>query len=148
MNLHSIHDAVVRPARPEDRADILRLVKFFVDAGRLLPRCCEEIDHLIGCGFVAELKGEIVGFGALDVYSQKLAEIRSLAVLLELHHQGIGRLIVDACVERARESGILEVMAISSSEDFFLSCGFAYTLPGEKKAFFCQTVNADYSTSG
>ena len=141
MTSQPIHEAVVRPARLEDRAEVLRLVKFFVDAGRLLPRCCDEIDYLIGCGFVAELNGAIVGFGALDVYSKKLAEVRSLAVVLELHNRGIGRQIVEACVQRARELGILEVMAISSSEDFFLSCGFGYTLPGEKKAFFCQTAD-------
>jgi N-acetylglutamate synthase-like GNAT family acetyltransferase len=141
MTSQPTDDALIRPARAADRAEILKLVQFFVDAGRLLPRCCDEIDHLIPCGFVAELKRAIVGFGALDVYSQKLAEIRSLAVVLELHHRGIGRQIIEACVRRARELGILEVMAISSSEDFFLSCGFAFTLPGEKKAFFCQTAD-------
>jgi len=31
------------------------------------------------------------------------------------------------------------VMAITSSDSFFQSCGFDYTLPGEKRALFIQT---------
>ena len=42
-------------------------------------------------------------------------------------------------VELAREKNILEVMAITSSDGFFKSCGFDFTLPGEKKALFFQT---------
>jgi len=140
MNSQPIQDAIIRPATPADRAEVLPLVRFFVDAGKLLPRCCDEIDNLIRCGFVAEQNGQIIGFAALDIYSQKLAEIRSLAVQLDLHGQGIGKQLIEACLQRARDLEILEVMAITSSEDFFLSCGFAYTLPGEKKAFFCQTA--------
>jgi hypothetical protein len=34
---------------------------------------------------------------------------------------------------------VLEVMAITSSDGFFISCGFDFTLPGEKKALFYQT---------
>jgi amino-acid N-acetyltransferase len=52
---------------------------------------------------------------------------------------GVGRHLVDACVARARDLQILEVMAITSSEAFFLACGFDFTLPGEKKALFIQT---------
>jgi hypothetical protein len=42
-------------------------------------------------------------------------------------------------VEFAKERSILEVMAITSSEEFFQSCGFDFTLPGERKALFLQT---------
>jgi N-acetylglutamate synthase-like GNAT family acetyltransferase len=75
----------------------------------------------------------------LEVYSKKLAEIRSLCVAESHRFRGIGQALVNSCVERARELNILEVMAISSTDDFFRSCGFDFTLPGEKKAFFVQT---------
>jgi N-acetylglutamate synthase-like GNAT family acetyltransferase len=76
---------------------------------------------------------------ALEVYSRKLAEIRSLAVSPTLQGKGVGKLLVEACIQLAREKNVLEVMAITSSDGFFISCGFDFTLPGEKKALFYQT---------
>jgi GNAT superfamily N-acetyltransferase len=63
-------------------------------------------------------------------------EIRSLAVSAEAQGLGIGKKLVTACVELAKVENVLEVMAISSNEEFFQSCGFDFTLPGEKKALF------------
>jgi N-acetylglutamate synthase-like GNAT family acetyltransferase len=60
-------------------------------------------------------------------------------VAADYQGRGIGKRLVDACVTRAREENVFEVMAVTSSEEFFHSCGFDYTLPGEKKAFFLQT---------
>jgi amino-acid N-acetyltransferase len=76
---------------------------------------------------------------ALEIYSRKLAEIRSLAVAKDAQGMGIGKLLVRACVERAQQEDILEVMAITASEDFFVSCGFDFTTPNLKKAMFFQT---------
>ena len=102
----------------------------------MLPRTNEELVELLSHGFVAVLEERIVGFAALEVYSQKLAEIRSLAVEDSLQGTGIGRRLVQACVERGRQQNVLEVMAITSSDEFFKACGFDFTLPGEKKALF------------
>jgi amino-acid N-acetyltransferase len=68
-----------------------------------------------------------------------MAEIRSLAVSPDAQRKGIGKQLVEACVDRARQLHILEVMEITSTEEFFRSCGFDFTLPGEKKALFLQT---------
>jgi N-acetylglutamate synthase-like GNAT family acetyltransferase len=68
-----------------------------------------------------------------------MAELRSLAVDLEYRRHGVGSRLVAACVDLARSRNVLEVMAITSSERFFVSCGFDFTLPGEKKALFYQT---------
>ena len=83
--------------------------------------------------------GRIVGFATLEIYSRKLAEVRALVVADDQKGKGVGRMLVEACIQRAREEDIMEVMAISSAESFFLSCGFGFTLPDEKKAFFLQT---------
>ena len=129
----------VRPATADDVAELDRFVQPFVEQKKLLPRTIDELEELISHGFIAERDGRIVGFAALEVYSKKLAEVRSLAVLPELQGQGIGKQLVQACIDRAREKNILEVMAITSSEEFFRACGFDFTLPGEKKALFLQT---------
>lgn len=130
---------IIRQARKEDVPKVHAFIRPFVAAGRLLERTMEELDLLVDDGFVAEVDGRIVGFAALEVYSKKLAELRSLAVSDLYRGQGLGKKLVTACVDRAREKNVLEVMAITSSEEFFRSCGFDFTLPGEKKALFVQT---------
>ena len=129
----------IRPATLEDVAALDDFIQPFVAMGKLLPRTRDELEELIRYGFLAEVDGTIVGFAALEVYSKKLAEIRSLAVVPEYQRHGIGKRLVEACIDLARERNILEVMAITSSEGFFQSCGFDFTLPGEKKALFIQT---------
>ena len=115
------------------------LIEPFVQLRKLLPRTIDELALLLPNYFVAEAAGRIVGCVALEVYSSKLAELRSLVVAPEFQGRGVGKLLVEACVQRAREEKILEVMAITSAEEFFQSCGFDFTLPGEKKALFFQT---------
>ena len=115
------------------------LIEQFVSRGKILSRTLDELEHVLANGYVALQEELVVGFVTLEIYSHKLAEIRSLVVDDTMQGQGIGRRLVETCVERARERGVFEVMAVSSSEDFFRTCGFDFTLPGEKKAFFLQT---------
>ena len=132
-------EALIRPAVVQDVQPLEDFIRPFVESDRLLPRTTGELTSLIEYGFVAELQGRIAGFAALEVYSAKLAEIRSLAVAPIHQGRGIGRRLIDACVSRAKELNILEVMAITATEEFFQRCGFDYTLPGQKKALFIQT---------
>lgn len=131
--------ATIRRAKHDDLEAVEALIRRFVQGGKLLPRTFQELESLVDNLFVAEIDGEIVGCAALDIYNRKLAEIRSLAVSPETQGSGLGKKLVQACVELAESQGIFEVMAISSSEDFFKACGFDFTLPNERKAFFLQT---------
>jgi amino-acid N-acetyltransferase len=131
--------AEVRPSTRADLDDIYEFIQPFVDAGRLLPRTLDELEDLVPTGFVAILNDEVVGFIALEIYSQKLAEIRSLCVSRAHQGKGIGKKLTHACVDLARRRKVFEVMAITSSDEFFRSCGFDFTLPGEKKALFMLT---------
>jgi amino-acid N-acetyltransferase len=130
---------MVRAARLRDLRGVEEFIAPFVDAGRLLPRTTDELSSLLSTGFVAVVQRRIVGFAALEVYSKKLAELRSLAVADEWQGQGIGRRLVEACVNLAKERRVFEVMTITSTDQFFRRCGFDFTLPGEKKALFLQT---------
>ena len=134
------HDGfAVRSAREADVDALGLFIAPFVERGRLLPRTHDELEDLTVDGFIAESNGQIVGFAALEIYSSKLAELRSLAVSPDQQGRGIGKALVTACVERARQRHVFEVMAITSSDEFFQRCGFDFTLPGEKKAVFLQT---------
>ena len=66
------------------------------------------------------------------------AEIQCLAVKEGYQGHGLGSDLVRSCVELARERGIMEVMAISSSEKFLQNLGFDYSLPDQKRALFYQ----------
>jgi amino-acid N-acetyltransferase len=134
------HDGfTIRPALESDVGALGLFIAPFVERGRLLPRTQDELEDLTVDGFIAESVGRIVGFAALEIYSSKLAELRSLAVADDQQGRGIGKALVSACVERAKQRHVFEVMAITSSEEFFQRCGFDFTLPGEKKAVFLQT---------
>lgn len=132
-------DIAIRPARFDDLEGIEDLVEPFVDGGKLLPRTWDELQSLVPTGFVAEYAGRIVAFAALEIYSRKMAEIRSLCVAEGFQGKGVGRRLVRACVDFATERRVFEVMVVTSSEEFFQTCGFDFTLPGEKKALFLQT---------
>src|SRR5262245_29021037 len=131
---------VIRSAAAADIPAIADLIKPFVDEGSLLERTYDEFEDLLPNFFVAvDEDGVIVGCAALEIYSRKLAEIRSLAVASSAQGHGVGRKLVEACVERARERNVLEIMAITASDAFFQTCGFDYTLPSLKRAVFLQT---------
>ena len=132
-------EVTIRRATISDVAELSEFIKPFVAQGRLLQRTTMELEILVANCFLAVYQGRVVGCAALEIYSDKLAELRSLAVDPNVRRMGIGHRLVDACVESAMQHNILEVMAITSSEEFFKSCGFDFTLPGEKKALFIQT---------
>jgi N-acetylglutamate synthase-like GNAT family acetyltransferase len=138
-NAQTLTNVLIRRASVGDIERISEFITPFVQAGKLLPRTFDELEDLVTNLYLAEIDGAIVGCAALEIYSRKLAEVRSLAVSESVRGLGIGRQLVEACVQRAREENILEVMAITSAEDFFKACGFDFTLPGEKKALFYQT---------
>jgi amino-acid N-acetyltransferase len=129
----------IRPATPDDLAAITDFIAPFVAARTLLPRTVAELGDLIDTLFIAEQDGVLVGCAALEIYSNKLAEVRSLAVSPKMQGAGVGKQLVSACVKLAHERAVFEVMAITSNDHFFRACGFDWTLPGERKALFLQT---------
>src|SRR5579871_2178546 len=118
----------VRRAQMADVEALQKFIQPFVEQGKLLPRTHNELVELTTNGFLAESQGRIVGFGALEIYSTKLAELRSLAVSAEFQGHGIGKALVESCVQLARQKHVFEVMAITSAEEFFHRCGFDFTL--------------------
>lgn|GEM_PF-617723 len=141
---------LLRPATSSDVPNIAELIAPFVIERKLLPRGPAELLELTVNGFVAESDGVVVGFAAIDVYSRKLAELVCLAVRADRQRAGVGKRLVRRCILRARELGVLELLAISASDEFLKDCGFDYTLPEQKRALFCQPLapRADESSAG
>ena len=129
--------------RPAVRDDLVALEAFlgpFIEAKQVIGRTADELIYLLSTSFVAvDPDDTIVGFATLEIYSHKLAEVRSLTVAADRRGHGLGQRIVEACVDLARRKNIFEVMAITAAEPLFERCGFDAALPGQKKALFLQT---------
>ncbi len=87
--------------------------------------------------FVAEHRGKIVGCCALQVYSRRLAEVRSLAVQPDYSGQGIAARLVDACRKRGGERRVKQLLAVTSEPAFFERRGFTVH-SGWKTALFAS----------
>jgi amino-acid N-acetyltransferase len=121
--------ALIRPAVAGEMPAIRRLIGGYKSL--LMQSDLPRIPSF----FVAELDGRIVGCCALQIYSRRLAEIRSLAVHPDLTRSGIGSRLVEACKRRARERGVKQVMAVTSSSEFFEKLDFS-TFKRERTALF------------
>jgi N-acetylglutamate synthase-like GNAT family acetyltransferase len=124
---------VIRRAAAQDIDEILALIGANTD--RLVPRERDELRQLIDSFWVAEEDGAIVGCCCLEVYSPKIAELRSLAVRESHRRRGIGAQLTAAAVEEANRRGIPQVLVVTSNRDFFERLNFGSCL-NEKYALF------------
>jgi N-acetylglutamate synthase-like GNAT family acetyltransferase len=124
--------ASIRPARPGEMAEIRRLIGGYESL--LMQTDLPRIPSF----FVAEVGGRLVGCCALQIYSQRLAEIRSLAVHPDWTRSRIGSQLVEACKQRAKDRGVKQVMAVTSSPEFFEKLDFS-TFKRERIALFYDT---------
>ena len=134
----------ILPATHEDFVVVRDFLAPFMDGVHLLERTSVELELLLKHSFKAVALDKdagserIVGFCALEIYSRKLAELQCLAVDADFRRKGVGTELVKACVDKAREEKVKEMMAISSSDEMFKACGFDYSLPNQKRALFIE----------
>lgn len=87
--------------------------------------------------FVARDGSDLAGCCALQIYSKRLAEVRSLAVDPHFQDRGVASNLVECCIARARERGVRELFAVTSQTSFFGRLGFA-PFRREKTAMFFE----------
>ena len=109
---------LLRPAKTKDRGAIRALV-------RLHPKQLVQ-DHVPATRdfFVAEENREIIGCCALEIYSRKIAEIRSLVVKKDFQGKGVATKLIKKCLERAKHNKVREILTITSGVDLFGKLGF------------------------
>ncbi|RMF39227.1 MAG: hypothetical protein D6753_14310, partial [Planctomycetota bacterium] len=66
----------VRPSCESDLEQVRAFLQPFVEQRKILRRTRAELAALLNTGFVAEVDGLLIGFGAIEIYSKKLAEIQ------------------------------------------------------------------------
>ncbi len=114
----------VRPATTGDVPAMQALINGFAAQNRMLFRSAAELSEFINEYLVAEAGGLLTGVCGLHPVAGGLAEVRGLAVASDAAGQGIGRLLVDGCVERARDFGIAKVYTLTLVPGFFERMGF------------------------
>ena len=114
----------IRPAKTRDVAAIRSIAEPLIEKRILLGKELVELFESIQEFVVAELDGEVVGFGALHVMWEDLAEVRTLAVAEHAKRRGIGAAMLNELLARAEQLGIKRVFCLTFEVDFFRANGF------------------------
>src|SRR5262245_56352228 len=124
---------MLRKANPSDIPGIVDLINANLD--KLLPRTADQVRELLETFWVVEEGGEIVGCCCLEVYSHKIAELRSLTVRADCRRKGFGEILVAAAIEEAERRRIPQVLVVTSSPEYFEKHNFGPCL-NEKYVMF------------
>ncbi len=117
---------MIRKAALDDIHTIHSLLQLYSRKGELLARPLSRLyDHLRDFWvFEDALTKKIVGCCALQFCWDKLAEIRSLAVLPEYTSRGIGSTLVERTIQEAVYFKIEELFTLTYRPSFFEMFGF------------------------
>jgi len=129
----------LRDAGEADVAALLALINAYADRGLLLPRSEASVRSRLDDFVVAEEAGKLVGCGALSALGPGLSEVRSLAVRQDQAGKGVGHRVVELLLERARDQGCREVLALTRRVSFFEALGFAVA----RRERFLDKLEAD-----
>jgi amino-acid N-acetyltransferase len=141
---------VVRKARLADVNDIFRMIGYYAEMQRMLPKTQLQLyESLRDYSIVADasVPNRVLGCGALHIYWENLAEIRALAVAPHLVRRGIGTYLVKELLREAKELEIEQVFVFTYEKGFFSRFGFvqvehrAMPLKVYNECFHCPKFN-------
>jgi amino-acid N-acetyltransferase len=113
-----------REAILPDAERVHELISAYSGDGTLLPRTFAEICENVRDFVVLEHRGRIIGCGALHLYGQHLAEVRSITVDPSYQGSGGGKRIVEALLEEAEKHQVTCICLFTRKPDFFAHLGF------------------------
>jgi amino-acid N-acetyltransferase len=119
VGVQTVRKAVIR-----DVDTIQKMVNRLASEGAMLAIALSEIFEHIRDFWVVEKNGDLVGTCALHVIWEDLGEIRSLAVDPCCRDLGVGRALVEKCLEEAAGLHLRRVFALTYQEEFFQRMGF------------------------
>lgn len=114
----------VRKAGVNDADKIHDLLQLYSKLGRLLPRSTKEILLHLDSFLISEENHVFAGCASLEVFTDDLGEVRSLAVDPKLAQSGHGRLLVAELETAAHRLGLKRLMALTYVPIFFEKLGF------------------------
>jgi len=121
---HRPDDVTVRAARTSDVRAIRALVAPLAEQRVLLNKEAVAYYESVTDFVVAESAGRVIGCGALHVLWEDLGEVRTLAVEPAFLGRGVGALLLDRLVDRARGLGLSRLFCLTFEVAFFSAHGF------------------------
>jgi amino-acid N-acetyltransferase len=119
-------DVKLRRAKMGDVRAMHQLLSAFADKRDLLPRSISEIYENLQQFHIAEDGDRLIGTCALYVTWDNLAEVKALAVEEKYQGQGIGKRLLNACLETAQDLEIRRVFTLTIRTGFFEHFGFQH----------------------
>ncbi len=97
-----------------------------VENGNILSRDENEMATTIRSYIAVKEKttDTIVGFVALHIHTVELAEIRSLIVSSKYRGQGIGKQLIEYCIEEAKAINLQKLLVLTYQQKLFESFKF------------------------
>lgn len=115
----------IRPARLGDVPAVAAVIASFAEQRLMLPRPTSELYENVRDFLVAESEpGGVCGCVALHIDTERIAEVKALAVAAATQGQGLGRALVEAAIDAARTMGLERVFCLTYQVGFFAKLGF------------------------
>ncbi len=119
---------MLRKAKVNDVKTIHRMINLSSNKGEMLPRSLMELYGSLRDFFVyLDDEGSLVGFCAMHIFWENLAEVRSLYVKDENRRSGVGRKLVEACISEAITLDLMRIFTLTYQTEFFKTLGFVIT---------------------
>lgn len=115
---------MIRKAKIEDIKQIQKLINSFAKLDLMLPRSLNELYENIRDFWVVEENKRIIGCAALHISWDDLAEIKSLAVAKNKQRSGLGRELINACLNEAKQLGAKRIFVLTYKPEYFKKFGF------------------------
>lgn len=115
----------IRRARTPDVGPIVELSRPLVERRVLVAKeLVAYYESLQEFQVAEDDDGALVGFGALHVMWEDLAEVRTLATQDQWRGRGVGSALLERLLETARELGVSRVFCLTFEVEFFTRHGF------------------------
>jgi amino-acid N-acetyltransferase len=116
---------MIRPATIHDVPRIQEIINSHAELGRMLFKSLAQLfEDVRDFAVFEDSDGRVVGCCAVTIIWADLCEVRSLAVDESSRGRGIGRLLVQWCIDEARRLGIRKLMSLTYEQRFFEKLGF------------------------
>ena len=110
---------MIRKAKLSDAKGIRSLINYWSKKGKVIDRSLNYVYENIRDFWVYEEKNKIIGCCALHVLGwQDLGEIKSLGVSKTAQKKGIGKKLVNKCLEEAKLLGVTNIFALTFVPSF------------------------------
>ena len=115
---------------------VYNLIKAGAKEGKLLPRSMRELRKVKNSFFLSYYDGgKVYACASLEIYTKRLAEIRSLYVRPEIRGIGVAHSLIYECIKRAKSRHVQEIVAVTDRIELFREFGFTDDIKGQSCMF-------------